>query len=429
MFATFRKISFLALIVGLVTGLAFLTVAQDKDTLTVFSAQSGHEAEAIQDSVSGFEAATGIDVKFTFSRDLASLLNTRVRAGNPPDVAILPNPGQMKTFAERGDLESISFMKDTIQRDHRSTWVDLGSVDGTLYGFYVGVSNKSMVWYNPQIFEEAGYEPPENWDELMELTEAIAEEQDIKPWSIGLESDAASGWPGTDWIEDIMLRTAGPELYDKWVNHEISWTHPAVKQAWELFGEIAKDPDYVYGGTSYELTTNFGDAILEPFKENPNAFMHKQASFASGFITDRYPDAEAGKDYDFFSFPEIESDYGTPVLGGGNVVVMFEDSDSARKLLRYLEAPSTQEVWAARVGFISPNQRVSLSAYPNRIIRQSAEAVTEAKIFRFDASDAMPSEVGSGSFWTGVMNYVQGARSLDQVLENIEESAQEAYGD
>lgn len=412
---------------ALVAGSAIIGAAQDKKTLTVFSAQSGHEAKALRTSVTGFEAATGIEVKFTFTRNLASLLNTRVRAGNPPDIAILPNPGQMKTFADRGDLASISFMKNRIQKDYKSTWIDLGSVNGTLYGFYIGVSNKSMVWYDPQQFQKAGYEMPKSWDQLMELTKKIAANKDIKPWSIGLGSGAASGWPGTDWIEDIMLRTAGPELYDKWVSHEISWTHPAVKHAWELFGKIAKNPKYVYGGIPYELTTNFGDAILEPFKKKPNAYMHKQASFAAGFITDQFPNAGAGEDYDFFPFPQIKPKYGTPVLGGGNVVVYFEDSPAGRKLLRYLEAPSTQEIWAARVGFISPNKRVSLSVYPSKIIRQSAKAVQQAKIFRFDASDSMPSEVGSGTFWTGVLNYVQGAKKLETVLKNIEESADKAY--
>ncbi len=423
----FRKMFFCVLIIGIITGLTVTVIAQDKDSLTVFSAQSGNEADAIKASVSGFEAATGIDVKFTFSRDLPSLLNTRVRAGNPPDIAILPNPGQMKTFAERGELEKIDFMKNRIKKDHQSTWVDLGSYEGSLYGFFIGVSNKSMVWYDPQQFEKMGYEVPKTWDEMIELSKKMANDKGPKPWSIGLESGGASGWPGTDWIEDIMLRTAGAETYDKWVNHEISWTNPAVKEAWELFGEIAKNQKFVYGGKSYELTTNFGDAILEPFKKDPKAYMHKQASFATGFIKDNFPEAKAGENYDFFPFPPIEEEYGTPVLGGGNIVVMFNDSEAGQKLMRYLESPSTQEVLAARLGWISPNQRVSLSSYPSQIARKSAEAVREAKIFRFDASDSMPADIGSGAFWTGVMNYVQGTRDLDQVLENIEEAAQESY--
>ena len=428
MFYNIKKLSFFAFVLVLVFGLSVMGIAQDKKSLTVFSAQSGNEAEVIRDSVSGFEAATGIDVKFTFTRDLASLLNTRVRAGNPPDIAILPNPGQMKTFAEQGNLVKLDFMMNTIKNDHSSTWIDLGSVNDELYGFYIGVSNKSLVWYNPQEFEKMDYETPKTWEELMDLTEKMVDEGKMKPWSIGLEAGSASGWPGTDWIEDIMLRTAGGELYDKWVSHDIPWTHPAVKNAWEIFGEIAKNTDYVYGGTAYELTTNFGDAILEPFKDDPNAYMHKQASFSTGFIRDKYPEAEAGQDYDFFPFPQIEEEYGTPVLGGGNIVVLFVDSEAGQKLLKYLEAPSTQEVWAARLGWISPNKRVSLSAYPNSIVRKSADAVTKAKVFRFDASDSMPSDVGSGAFWTGIMNYVQGAKSLDQILQNIEEVAKDAYG-
>jgi alpha-glucoside transport system substrate-binding protein len=244
------------------------------------------------------------------------------------------------------------------------------------------------------------------------------------PWSIGVESEAASGWPATDWIEDIMLRTAGPDIYDKWVNHEIAWTDDAVKEAWELFGEIVLNEDYVYGGTTGVLTTNFGEAATPLFTDPPGAYMHRQASFITGFFPEGL---EAGTDYDFFPFPSIDPQYGVPVLGGADLIVMFNDREETREFMKYLASPEPQEIWAAKGGgFISPNKAVSLDAYPDDLTRKMAEMVVNAEVFRFDASDLMPAAVGSGSFWTGTLDFISG-EDLDAILAEIEESAVDAY--
>ncbi|GAI51803.1 unnamed protein product, partial [marine sediment metagenome] len=182
----------------------------------------------------------------------------RVEAGNPPDLAILPNPGQMYELAKDGNLVDISkFMDmDELKGNYAQVWIDLASYEGKPYGIFYKVANKSLVWYNPTAFSEAGYEIPTTWDELIALSDKIVADGNT-PWAIGFESGAASGWPATDWIEDIMLRTAGPDVYDKWVNHEISWIDPAVKTAWETFGQIVGKEDYQYGGTAGTLSTNF----------------------------------------------------------------------------------------------------------------------------------------------------------------------------
>ncbi|MBA7616582.1 hypothetical protein ES703_23879 [subsurface metagenome] len=244
------------------------------------------------------------------------------------------------------------------------------------------------------------------------------------PWAIGFESGAASGWPATDWIEDIMLRTAGPDIYDQWVNHEISWTDKAVKTAWEVFGEIVQNEEYQYGGSTGTLTTDFGDAPAALFTDPPGAYMHRQASFITGFFPEGL---EVGTDYDFFPFPSIDPAYGIPVLGGADLIVVFNNTPEVQQLVKYLATAQPQEIWAAKGGgFISPNKAVSLDAYPDELTKKMAEMVVNAEVFRFDASDLMPAAVGSGSFWTGTLDYV-GGKDLDTVLEEIEDSAVDAY--
>jgi alpha-glucoside transport system substrate-binding protein len=244
------------------------------------------------------------------------------------------------------------------------------------------------------------------------------------PWSIGVESEAASGWPATDWVEDIMLRVAGPDIYDKWVNHEIAWTDDSVKEAWELFGEIVLNENYVYGGTTGVLTTNFGEAAAPLFTDPPGAYMHRQASFITGFFPEGL---EAGTDYDFFPFPSVNQEYGVPVLGGADLIVMFNDREETREFMKYLASSEPQEIWAAKGGgFISPNKAVSLDAYPDDLTRKMAEMVVSAEVFRFDGSDLMPAAVGSGSFWTGTLDFI-GGENLDAILAEIEESAVDAY--
>jgi len=393
--------------------------------VTVLGTWGGDELTNFQEAVFPFTENTGIGMAFEGTRDLAAVLTTRVEAGNPPDIAILPNPGQMYELAEEDALVDISsFMDmDALETNYEDAWRDLASYEDTLYGIFYKVANKSLIWYNPAAFGEAGYEVPADWDGLISLSDQIVADG-AAPWAIGFESEAASGWPATDWIEDIMLRTAGPDLYDQWVNHEIPWTDDAVKNAWEVFGEIVRSEDYQYGGTTGTLTTNFGDAPAPLFTDPPGAYMHRQASFITGFFPEGL---EAGVDYDFFPFPSIDEEYGVPVLGGADLIVMFNDTPEARKLMEYLATAEPQEIWAARGGgFISPSKAVDLNVYPDELTRKMAEMVVGAEVFRFDASDLMPAAVGSGSFWTGTLDYV-GGEALDTVLQKIEDSAVDAY--
>lgn len=401
-----------------------VTVPAPKGAVTVLGVWGGSEFEAFAAAVEPFTKETGIGMAFETSREQATVLVTRVQAGNPPDIAILPQPGLLVDLAKMGalvPLENIVDM-DQLRKDYAQAWIDLGSYDGHLYGIWFKGALKSLVWYNPKAFQEKGYQVPTTWDEMIALSDRIVADGGT-PWCIGLESGAASGWPGTDWIEDIMLRTAGPEVYDKWVNHEIPWTDPAVKRAWELFGQIARNEKYVWGGTIGVLSTNFGDSPRPLFDTPPGCYMHRQASFITGFFPEG---VKAGEDYDVFAFPSIDPQWGVPALGAGDVVVMLNDTPEARAFIKYLASPTPHEIWAARGGFLSPHRGVNLNAYPDDLTRKQAQILAGAEVFRFDGSDLMPAAVGAGSFWTGVMDYV-GGKDLDAVLQAIEKSAQDAY--
>jgi alpha-glucoside transport system substrate-binding protein len=396
-------------------------------TVSVLAVWGDEELDNFLAMVAPFEERTGISVEFEGTRDLNAVLTTRIQGGNPPDLAGLPGPGQLMEYAAAGNLvplENVLNM-DQMRQEYDEGFLQLATVDGQLYGIFIKAAVKSLVWYNPPAFEAAGYQIPTTWEELRTLEDQIIADGGT-PWCIGMESGAASGWPGTDWIEDIMLRTASLEAYDQWWQHQIPWTDPQIRNAWETFGEIVTDPDRVYGGTSTVLTTAFGDSPFPLFEDPPGCYMHRQASFITSFITDQYPDLEAGSDYNFFEFPPIDDQFGNPLLVAGDLFGMFNDTPQARALMEYLVTAEAQSIWAERGGFLSANRTVNPSVYPDQITQQIAEMLTDADAVRFDASDLMPEAVAN-VFWSGILEFIQNPGQLDAILQNIESTAQGAY--
>lgn len=396
-------------------------------SVSVVGVWGGNELESFMAMVKPFEEATGVKVEFEGTRDLNAVLTTRLQGGNPPDVAALPGPGQMAEFARGGKLVPLDGVLDlaAMKEQYAQSWIDLATVDGKVYGVFVKAALKGLIWYSPKAFKAAGYEVPKTWDELQQLTDRIAKDGKT-PWCVGLESGAASGWPATDWIEDIMLRTAGAQTYDKWYRHEIAWTDPAVKRAWELFGAIAANPKSVYGGTQAVLSTNFGESPFPLFTDPPGCYLHHQATFIQDFIQKQYPNLKPAEDFDFFAFPPIDPNVPKAVEAAGDLVGMFKDTPQARALITYLTTPEAQAIWVKRGGALSPNRKVSLDQYPDPLSRRGAEILTSAEVVRFDASDLMPEAVNS-AFWKGTLDYVQNPQRLDEILAGIERTATESY--
>ncbi|MDC7245885.1 MAG: ABC transporter substrate-binding protein [Sphaerochaetaceae bacterium] len=395
--------------------------AEDSEKVVrVFGAFVDEEQRRFEEAIKPFEERTGIEVIYEGSSDFETLISVRVEGGNPPDIAALPQPGLMKNFASQDRLVPMwPSLEEAIDENYAPVWKTLGSYEGTPYGVFHRVNAKSFVWYPKKAWEAEGYEVPTTWDELMSLMDRMVADG-YTPWAVGIESGGATGWPGTDWIEDIMLRTAGPEMYDKWVSNEIPFNDPVVKNAFSVLGEIWMNPKYVYGGTNTILTTSFGDAPLPMFFDPPKAMMHRQGNFITGFFPEAIQ-ANLEEEIGVFPLPSIDPEYGIPVLGGGDQFVVFNDTPEVRQFVEFLATWESGESWARSGGALFPYLNQDLNAYPNEIERSLAEALVNAKVFRFDASDLMPAQVGAGTFWTGVVDWLTG-RSIDDVLADIQRS-------
>jgi len=389
---------------------------------------SGGEPESFQAVVSPWEDLTGGKVVDFGTRDILDILTIRVAGGNPPDMAVLAAPGTMQEFAKDGKLVALDSFLDMnkIRSEYSEGWIDLCTVNGKLYGIPYKAANKATVWYNPKVFDANDLEVPETWDELIALSDQLVA-SGLSPWSIGVESGGTSGWPGTDWIGQILLSESGPEVYDQWVDHEIPWTDSRVKSAWEKFGQIALTPGYVSGGADSVLSTNFAPASYLPFESPPKAAMYFLASFTQGFIEEQFPDLVIEEDYSFFPFPSMNPQYKDAVTSGGDLLVMFNDSEASRSLMEYLASAEAQEIWVSRGGFTSPNKQVSLASYPDALAAKVAEQVTSAEVVRFDADDIWGGDL-QAAFWQGILDYLADPAKLDSILQEIEAVAAQQLG-
>ncbi len=381
------------------------------------------ESDNFKASLQAFIDATGIDVTYEGITDYETLLTTRVDGGNAPDLAQVAQPGLMRTFASEGKLVALSdwINMDQLSADYIESFVDLGSSDGDLYGIFFKGDLKSIVWYPVQAFADAGYSAPATWDELVAVSNQIVADGNGSPWCISIEHGDASGWVATDWLEDILLRTAPVDTYDKWVTHEIPFNDPEVLEAAEYMKQIWFAPDFVYGGNTGINATFVGDTQTPMFDAaGPKCWMHKQAAWIPSF----WPEGTmAGEDSAFFYFPPIEDEFGSPVLGGGDQFVMFNDRDEVRAVIEYLATPEAAKPWIEAGGFVSPNRSVPLDWYTTYPNNELASILQEASTFRFDASDTMPAEVGAGTFWTGMVNWVSAnGEGTEDIFAQIEES-------
>jgi alpha-glucoside transport system substrate-binding protein len=401
--------------------------AENTGTVNVLNAMEPHEGEAVQAAVDENIGDVDYAVEIEASPDFEEQFPIRAESGTL-DVALVPQPGTVATEAAAGTLVSLEDLGLDIAQLEETVGEYLMSLvefEGEHWGLPTNVNLKSMIWYPADDFEAAGYTVPTTWDELMALSDEIVADGGT-PWCVGFESGSATGWPATDWMEDIMLRTAGPEVYDQWVTHEIPFNDPAVVTAGETFGEVMFHEGYVLGGAADTPSIAFGAAPLPMFDDPPKCWLHRQASFIIGAAP--FPeDAESGVDYDWFAFPPIDQE-GTLLAGEFAVV---GTNGNRPEVADFLEKFLSEPVQCAQGGDplssrVSPNLEVGPDCYANEILADSAAVLTEALASgtgRFDASDLMPGEVGAGSFWTGMVRYMQeGQGSLQSVLDEIEAS-------
>ena len=395
-------------------------------TLNLFGPWRGDD-QAIAESVFAyFEAATGAEVNYSSSESYEQQIVIDTEAGSPPDVAILPQPGLIQNLVSKGFVEPLGDETAAWLGENYAageSWVGLGTYTGAdgedrLYAFPYKIDVKSLVWYSPDNFDDAGYEVPETLEELKALTEQIVADGET-PWCIGLGSGGATGWPATDWVEDMMLRTQSPEDYDAWTTNELAFNDPKVVEAIEEFGWFARTDANVAGGAGAVASTDFRDSPKGLFSSPPQCYMHKQASFIPSFFPEG---TELGVDADFFYFPSYaEKDLGNPVLGAGTLAFITNDTEASRTFIEFLKTPIAHEVWMAQTGFLTPFKSVDTELYGDSTLKKMGGILLDATTFRFDGSDLMPAGVGAGTFWTGMVDYA-GGKPSEQVAEEIQNS-------
>jgi alpha-glucoside transport system substrate-binding protein len=396
------------------------------EQITIFGPWLGPDQVLVESVLAYFAAATGADVRYTGSDSFEQQVVVDLEAGSAPNISIFPQPGLAADMAKRGFLTDLGADNATWLKDNYAagqSWVDLGTYAGkdgnkAFYGFPFKTDLKSLVWYSPENFEDAGYEVPKTMEELKALTEKIVADGGT-PWCIGLGSGAATGWPATDWVEDMMLRTASPEDYDKWVANEMKFDDPIVINAINEFGWFAKNDKFVAGGAGAVASTDFRDSPKGLFASPPQCYMHRQASFIPSF----FPEGTVvGEDADFFYFPAYaDKNLGNPVLGAGTTFTITKDSPAARAFIEFLKSPIAHEIWMAQKGFLTPHKGVNPEVFTDPTVRKMNDILLQATTFRFDGSDLMPGAVGAGSFWTGMVDFV-GGKSAEDVAKSIQTS-------
>ncbi len=395
------------------------------ETVTILGPETDNEAEGLCASLVGVVEATGVAIEYNGTRDATTLTNVAVEAGNSPsDIVMIPQPGRIAGFAEQGLLTPIP--DDTLNgslANLSETFLSFGTVGGTAYGIPAKADIKSLVWYSPSAFADSGYEIPTTFDELIALQEQIKTDGGV-PWCIGIESGDATGWTFTDWMEDMMLRVHGPEVYAQWPTHEIPFNDDRVKEVAEQVGSIWFDDANVLGGRDSIATTGFRDAPIPML--SGECFMHRQASFAGSFFVEQGASLGPDGDVSAFYFPTINPDFGNVVLGGANIATAWNDRPATLAVFDHIgSAPAAEaRIVAQGGGYYSPNGDVDNSLYPSPIDPVIIDILLTADAFGFDASDDMP-DAANKEFWQSGTDYVSGSIDVDTFLATVEAAWEE----
>jgi alpha-glucoside transport system substrate-binding protein len=392
-------------------------------TVEVVGPWTGDEQKSFEQVLKVFTDKTGAEVKYTPAGDeLPTVVQTRISGGTPPNVALIAQPGLVAQFAEAGALKPVNADVEKAVTDHNAAvWKKLGSVDGKLYGFTFKTANKSAFWYSEKAFQQVGATPPATWDDLIKTSRAISE-TGLAAVSVG----GADGWTLTDWFENVYLRTAGPDNYDKLAKHEIPWTDPTVRKALEELAKLWGDPTLIAGGA---LQTEFPKSVTNVFGEPSTAAMVFEADFVASIITTNTK-AKVGEDAKFFPFPSVAGSKDA-VVAGGDMAVQFKDDKATTELMKFLASPESGKVWAELGGFLSPNKDIPESAYPDAVTQELAKRIVDAgDNVRFDMSDLAPAAFGGtkgAGEWKDLQDFLADPKNVDGIMQRLEANAAKAY--
>jgi alpha-glucoside transport system substrate-binding protein len=411
-----------ALVVAIGTISAACTDVDDTSndsTVTVFGPYVGNDADRFAGVIADFESATGIDVAYTGSIDFVSDLRQRLIGNQRPDVALVPQPGVVDDLIDESVIVPLApgpfqAVRDAFDED------DLADLPWNPRFVVPYRSNtKSLVWYRPAVFTDNGWAVPQTLGELDRLATEIEEAGDIVPWCFSIFAGSATGWPATDWIEDLVLRREGTDVYERFAAGELSWQSEAVREAFGEFRDLVLDDARVVGGTRGILQTEVPNASAPLFDDPPGCAMYKQASFAE----DWFPagtEIGPGGDVDFFVLPGVSA-ADTLLVAGGDGAVGFDDRPDVNAFLAFLASADGGRAWATDGGFVSERVDVDIDDYYVDTDGLVAELLRSDAVTRFDASDTLPAEIGSGLLWELITLWVEGSVTLDGLLATMDE--------
>ncbi len=384
---------------------------------------TGDEQANFEKVLKAFEEKTGAKVTYASTgEDTGAYLGPRIQGGNPPDVAILPQPGLVQQYADENALKPLSAeVQAQIDQNYTPYWKELGSAKGQVYGVLVKAAHKSLVWYRQSAYDDAGAQPASTWDDLIKNAQTLSD-SGVSPFALC----AASGWTLTDLFENVYLSTAGPENYDKLSKHEIPWTDASVKTALEKLAQVFGKKEFMLGGSSGALQTDFPTCVTQVYAQK-KAAMVIEADFVAASLGQS--GAKVGEEAKIMPFPKAGDT--APVILGGDVAVVMKDNKGAQALVEYLASKEGGEVWAKQPGYLSPNRNVSPDNYPDDLTKQLAQTIISAgESVRYDMSDLAPSAFGGTDGkgeWKDLQDFLRNPSDVKGTQEKLEADAAKAF--
>jgi alpha-glucoside transport system substrate-binding protein len=392
-------------------------------TVTIWASMDQPIIDGLKAALTPKAQSQGITANWQKVDNINQVIMTKIQANDTPDIAFIPQPGVVADIVTRGKATPLDDVVDmsSLKSSMLPGTLEAGTVNGKLYGLLVSANTKSFVWYPKKAFEAAGYKVPQSIDELNALTEKIkADKSATAPWCLGIGSQAATGWPATDWFEDLVMRYGGADQYNQWVKNKVKFESPLVKQAAAEFEKIAFTDGNVLGGRKSIASNAFGTAGNPMFDPKPGCMLYKQGSFITTFFP-KSVQANLDQNVGVFYFPPAQAGGEKPILGGGDLAVLLHNTAGARAVMKLLADKSIGEQ-AMGSSFLSPHKDFDVSLYKGGIAQQVAKLTYASTIFLFDGSDQMPGAVGAGTFWKDMTAWISGQEDLDTALKNIDAS-------
>lgn len=394
----------------------------DSKTVEVWASVDQPVLDGLKAQLDPEAKKAGITIKWSRVDNINQLIMTKLQANDAPDIALIPQPGVVADIVKRGKAIPLDDVVDTatLEKEMVPGTLESGTVDGKLYGLLASMNVKSLVYYPKKAWDKAGYQAPQSLDELNALTEKIKSDGGT-PWCIGIGSGAATGWPVTDWFEDLILRYGGADTYDQWVEGKVKFDSPVVREAAAEFEKLAFTDGNTPGGRKSIASTQFSDADDPMWSDDPGCWLMKQGNFITSFFPEDIQ-ADLDANVGVFGFPPASADGEKPVLGGGDLATLLTDNDSSKEVIKLMAQKNLGDKAVANSSYISPFTTFDVSLYPNALQKTAAEVAYDATVFRFDGSDQMPGAVGAGTFWKDMTSWVSGQKSLDDALKDIDAS-------